>query len=81
MVCACKPQQAVRPKSQFSEGHAMYQLLSLIKNFITDEEGATAVEYGVLIALIIAVCIIVIGVLGTKIENAFNRVAAKIPTT
>jgi pilus assembly protein Flp/PilA len=59
----------------------MYQLLTRIKNFITDEEGATAVEYGVLIALFIAVCIIVITALGAKIENAFNRVAAAIPTT
>ena len=33
---------------------------NLIKRFVREEEGATAVEYGVLIALIIAVCIIVI---------------------
>jgi len=50
----------------------------LVTRFIRDEEGATAVEYGVLIALIIAVCIVVIGYLGNKINNAFNNVQSKI---
>lgn len=51
----------------------------LVKRFLKDEEGATAVEYGVLIALIIAVCIIVISVIGTKIESAFEKVNATLP--
>jgi len=42
--------------------------------FLTEEDGATAVEYGVLIALIIAVCIIVIQALGSKINEAFQKV-------
>jgi pilus assembly protein Flp/PilA len=46
----------------------------LFKKFIKDEEGATAVEYGVLIALIIALCIVVIQVIGTKINSAFEKV-------
>lgn len=57
----------------------MYQLLNLIRNFIKDEEGATAVEYGVLVALIIAVCVVVINVIGKKIDVAFNNVAKQIP--
>ncbi|MEN8135424.1 MAG: Flp family type IVb pilin [Thermodesulfobacteriota bacterium] len=52
----------------------MYQLLNLIKNFIKDEEGATAVEYGVLIALVIAACVVIIGTLGGRIDAAFNEV-------
>ena len=39
-----------------------------------NEEGATAVEYGVLIALIIAVLVVVIGLLGTEINAAFQTV-------
>lgn len=54
------------------------KMLSRIKGFLKDEEGATAVEYGVLIALIIAVAVVIIQILGTKIENAFNRVSNKI---
>lgn len=46
---------------------------------VREEDGATAVEYGVLIALIIAVCIAVIVLIGEKINNAFSRVEAKLP--
>ena len=45
---------------------------------VREEEGATAVEYGVLVALIIAVCIVVIQVVGTKINNAFEMVNNKL---
>jgi pilus assembly protein Flp/PilA len=38
------------------------------------EEGQAAVEYGVLIALIIAVCVVTIGLLGGKVEDAFTTV-------
>jgi pilus assembly protein Flp/PilA len=54
---------------------------TLKKNFmklVRDEEGATAVEYGVLIALIIAVCIVVVQVIGTKINDAFQLVNAQL---
>ena len=47
---------------------------NLIKRFVREEEGATAVEYGVLIALIIAVCIIVIWGIGKQVNNAFDKV-------
>ncbi len=52
----------------------MKELWEGIKSFILDEEGATAVEYGVLVALIIAICVVVIAVLGRRIESAFNAV-------
>jgi pilus assembly protein Flp/PilA len=42
--------------------------------FLKDEEGAAAVEYGVLVALIIAICIVVIGAVGGKVNNAFQKV-------
>ena len=38
------------------------------------EEGQAAVEYGVLIALIIAVCVVVIGLLGGQVQSAFQKV-------
>ncbi|MDW7646244.1 MAG: Flp family type IVb pilin [Desulfuromonadales bacterium] len=46
----------------------------LVKNFWKDEEGATAVEYGVLVALIIAVAIAAVVILGGKVNNAFTGV-------
>ena len=46
--------------------------------FFKDEEGATAVEYGVLVALIIAVLITVITTLGTQIQTAFQSVVTAL---
>lgn len=43
-----------------------------------DQTGATAVEYGLLVALIAAVIIIAVALLGTTISSVFNSVATKI---
>jgi len=56
----------------------MKEILAVFKRLLQDEEGATAVEYGVLVALIIAVCVVVIGVLGGMINDAFQSVVAEI---
>ena len=44
-------------------------------NFFKDEEGATAVEYGLLVALIAVVIIAAVTTLGHKVSNAFQNVA------
>jgi len=45
-----------------------------------EERGATAVEYGLIVALIAAIIIGVVATLGTKVNNNFRRVANNIPT-
>ena len=47
-------------------------MTSLLKRFIRDEEGATMVEYGVMIALITAICVGTITTLGTQVLAAFQ---------
>jgi pilus assembly protein Flp/PilA len=42
------------------------------------EDGATAVEYGMLVALIAAVIVTVVTTLGTDINNAFTKIANAI---
>ena len=42
------------------------------------QDGQAAVEYGVLIALIIAVCIAVIATLGTTLNGKFQAVVDKL---
>ncbi|MBF0480429.1 MAG: Flp family type IVb pilin [Desulfovibrionaceae bacterium] len=49
-----------------------------IGNFFRDEEGATAVEYGLLAALIAAVIIAAVTLLGTNLTAIFNNVANTI---
>jgi pilus assembly protein Flp/PilA len=45
---------------------------------LRDDEGATMVEYGIMVALIAAVCIAVVTVLGQNVSNAFSTVNASI---
>jgi pilus assembly protein Flp/PilA len=51
---------------------------NFFKRFIQEEEGATAVEYAVMIVLIIVVCLGVIGVLGENVSTAFSTVAESL---
>ena len=48
---------------------------NFLKRFIQEEEGATAVEYAVMIVLIIVVCLAVITTLGTNVKSAFTTVS------
>jgi pilus assembly protein Flp/PilA len=53
-------------------------MLKNLSNVLTNEDGATLVEYGLLVALIAAVSITVISALGGKILTAFTTVNSKI---
>jgi pilus assembly protein Flp/PilA len=44
----------------------------------TREQGATAVEYGLLVALIAAVIVVVVAALGGKIDSAFSKVNSSL---
>jgi pilus assembly protein Flp/PilA len=47
-------------------------------NFLKNEDGPTAVEYAVMLALIIVVCITAITTLGSNANNTFSYVGVKI---
>jgi pilus assembly protein Flp/PilA len=47
-------------------------------NMLKDDSGATMVEYGIMVALIAAVCIVLISTLGTKVSGAFSTVNSAI---
>ena len=49
-----------------------------VVEFLKAEDGPTAVEYAVMLALIIVVCITAITALGTNSSNTFNYVSGKI---
>jgi pilus assembly protein Flp/PilA len=49
-----------------------------LRNFFKDESGATAVEYGLLVALIAMVIITVVTTLGTNLSSKFNLIATAI---
>lgn len=53
-------------------------MVNQIVRFMNDEEGATAIEYGLLAALIAAVIVGAVGTLGTNVNTAFTSVATGI---
>ena len=49
-----------------------------IQKFFQDDEGATALEYGLLAALIAAVIIGAVTTLGQVVSNTFNNIASSM---
>jgi len=56
----------------------MRQFTNSVVKFLQAEDGPTAVEYAVMLALIIVVCITAITALGTNANNTFSYVGSKI---
>ena len=50
-------------------------------HFLKGEDGPTAVEYAVMLALIIVVCVVVIATIGTHANNHFGNVALQAATS
>ena len=46
--------------------------------FLKEEDGPTAVEYAVMLALIVVVCIGSVKLIGTNANTTFNKVATEI---
>ncbi|HEX9243683.1 MAG TPA: Flp family type IVb pilin [Anaeromyxobacter sp.] len=51
----------------------------MVKRLWQDEEAPTAVEYGLMVALIAVVIITAVALLGTNVQATFNQVAASMP--
>jgi pilus assembly protein Flp/PilA len=56
----------------------MQQLHTFAVSFLKNEDGPTAVEYAVMLALIIVVCITAINVLGTNTNKSFRRAGSAV---
>jgi pilus assembly protein Flp/PilA len=56
----------------------MTGIMVKLKEFLVSEEGATATEYAVMLALIIIVAIAAITVLGNRVNNTFQNISDKL---
>ena len=54
--------------------------LTWLKSFIKKDEGVTAIEYGLIAALIAVVIISAVSFVGTELTNTFNMVATAVQT-
>jgi pilus assembly protein Flp/PilA len=52
--------------------------MQLFRNFINNESGATAIEYGLIAGLISVVIIVAVTLVGTNLTATFNSVAAAL---
>lgn len=56
----------------------MKSLAQKVQRFLVSEDGPTAVEYAVMLALIVIVCLTAISSLGTATKDTFNEVKDSI---
>jgi pilus assembly protein Flp/PilA len=53
-------------------------MLDTIRDLLRDDDGATMVEYAIMVALIAAVCITIVGTLGQSVSNTFSSMNASL---
>jgi pilus assembly protein Flp/PilA len=58
----------------------MKSLVQHVRTFLASEDGPTAVEYAVMVALIIIVALTAIQTLGTRTSATFRTVGEQLPT-
>jgi len=56
-------------------------MTKVLARFVKDESGATAIEYGLIAALIAVVCISAWTTLGTNLQEVFTGIASKLKAT
>ena len=54
-------------------------MTKFVTKFMKDESGATAIEYGLIVALIAVVIITAVTTLGTKLDGTFTTINGKLP--
>lgn len=52
--------------------------MSRLRTFLSDDSGATAIEYGLIVGLIAVAIIAAVTTVGTKISSQFNTVASTL---
>jgi len=56
----------------------MTAMMNSVKKFLVSEDGPTAVEYAVMLALIVVVCLTAIQAIGTNASTKFNAAATAL---
>lgn len=56
----------------------MNKFVTNVVEFLKEEDGPTAVEYAVMLALIVVVCITSVKLIGTNASATFNKIATEV---
>jgi pilus assembly protein Flp/PilA len=62
-------------------GSPMKSLAEKLQQFLISEDGPTAVEYAVMLALIVVVCLTAISSIGTNASGTFNTIAQSVKSS
>ena len=56
----------------------MKNIVSKVQRFLKSEDGPTAVEYAIMLALIVIVCLVAIQSVGTNASSRFDDIAQQL---
>ena len=56
----------------------MSKFIAAARRLVVREEGATMVEYGLMVALIAVVCVVAVTLVGTNLSTLFTTIAGSI---
>ncbi len=73
-----KPQFGVQSNKKLGE---IIMLIDYIKAHMSEERGASLVEYALLVALIAVVCIVAVTTLGGQVNNSFDTITTQLAST
>ena len=59
----------------------MHSIKSLVSRFVRSDEGASLVEYGLLVGLIAVVCVLAVAAVGLDVFGAFDTTQQEIDAT
>ena len=62
----------------WSAGTKMETNMTIVRKIVGNNKGATAIEYGLIAALIAVAAVAAMGYLGNKINSTFNNVSANL---
>jgi pilus assembly protein Flp/PilA len=72
-----QPGVALGPQAK-TKGIEMNTIRARMKAFLVNEDGPTATEYAVMLALVIVVCMVAISALSTSLQGIFTGVAGEL---
>jgi pilus assembly protein Flp/PilA len=64
-----------------STGVEIMTVVQTLRQFVRDEEGVTAIEYGLIASLVAVALIVGATLLGTKLNDMFTFIAGKMKTS
>ena len=71
---------AGKPREKTSQAAERHMEFKMIKAFINDESGATAIEYGLIAGLVAVAIIAALTALGGSLDTLFSNVASTVNT-